>query len=152
MTDTLTPDQRSERMARVRGRDTRPEMKVRQFLHVAGLRYRLYQRVAGARPDMVFPSRRVALWVHGCIWHRHPDPACPLTRTPKSRIEFWEAKFAENVARDMRQREALEAAGWHVMTIWECEVRQISRLAAVAEDIRQIPPRNGGTVVRCRRR
>src|SRR5262245_17110672 len=102
--DPLSPAERSARMALVRSRDTKPELRVRRFLHAAGLRYRLHRRVEGARPDMMFASARVVVFVHGCIWHRHPDPACPLTRTPKSRIGFWTAKFAENVARDERQR------------------------------------------------
>jgi DNA mismatch endonuclease (patch repair protein) len=133
--DTLSPEQRSARMALVRSRDTKPELRVRRFLHGMGLRYRLHQRVAGARPDLVFPARRAVVFVHGCIWHRHPDPACPLTRTPKSRVDFWTAKFAENVARDKRQRAALEAAGWRVLVIWECETTDRTRLEALARDI-----------------
>ena len=121
--DTLSPEERSARMALVRNRDTKPELRVRRFLHAAGLRYRLQQRVLRTRPDLVFPARRTAVFVHGCIWHRHSDPACPLTRTPKTRVAFWEAKFAENMARDKRQRAALEAAGWRVLTIWECQMR-----------------------------
>jgi DNA mismatch endonuclease (patch repair protein) len=85
---------------------------------------------------MVFPARRTVVFVHGCIWHRHPDPGCPLTRTPKSRIDFWTAKFAENVARDARQIAALEAAGWRVLTIWECETTDAARLTALADSIR----------------
>ena len=127
-TDTLSPEERSARMALVRSRDTKPEMRVRRFLHAAGLRYRLHRRVAGARPDLVFPTRRIVVFVHGCIWHRHPDPACLLTRTPKSRVAFWTAKFAENVARDERQRAALEAEGWRVLTIWECQTTSSARL------------------------
>ena len=141
MTDTLTPTQRSERMARVKSRDTKPELRVRKFLHAAGLRYRLHQRIEGTRPDMVFASRRVALFVHGCIWHRHPDPACPFTRTPKSRIAFWEAKFAENVARDARQKTKLEASNWQVMAIWECETRSIEHLSSLVATLRRIPTR-----------
>jgi DNA mismatch endonuclease (patch repair protein) len=119
--DTLSPEERSARMALVRSRDTKPELRVRRFLHAAGLRYRLHQRVASARPDLVFAGRRTVVFVHGCIWHRHPDPACPLTRTPKTRLDFWTAKFAGNVARDQRQQAALEAEGWRVLVIWECQ-------------------------------
>jgi DNA mismatch endonuclease (patch repair protein) len=133
--DSLSPRERSARMALIKGRDTKPEMRVRRFLHTAGLRYRLHQPVATARPDLVFPGRRKVVFVHGCIWHRHPDPACDLTRTPKSRIDFWTAKFAENVARDARQRAALEAAGWRVLTIWECETRDAAKLRALADAI-----------------
>jgi DNA mismatch endonuclease (patch repair protein) len=126
-------------MSRIRGRDTAPEMIVRRFLHARGLRFRLHQRVAAARPDMVFPSRRAAVEVHGCFFHRHPDPACPLTRTPKSRTDFWEAKFAENISRDTRNRDALAAAGWHLFEVWECQVRDADQLAAVADGIRNLP-------------
>jgi DNA mismatch endonuclease (patch repair protein) len=134
-TDTLSPEERSARMALVRSRDTKPELRVRRFLHAAGLRYRLHQRVLSARPDLVFSPRYTVVFVHGCIWHRHPDPACPLTRTPKSRIDFWTAKFAENVARDMRQRAELEAAGWRVLVIWECQTNDQAHLAALARTI-----------------
>lgn len=133
--DTLSPIERSARMALVRGRDTGPELRVRRFLHASGLRYRLHRRVENARPDLVFPGRKTVVFVHGCIWHRHPDPACPLTRTPKSRIDFWTAKFAENMARDARQRAALEAAGWRVLIIWECQTNSMERLEALGRRI-----------------
>jgi len=133
--DTMTREERSARMALVRSRDTKPELRVRRFLHARGLRYRLHQRVVSARPDMVFAGRRTVVFVHGCIWHRHPDPACPLTRTPKSRVGFWTAKFAGNVARDARQRAALEAAGWLVLVIWECQTTDLARLEALARAI-----------------
>jgi DNA mismatch endonuclease (patch repair protein) len=100
----------------------------------------LHQRVLTARPDLVFTSSRTVVFVHGCIWHRHPDPACPLTRTPKSRVDFWTAKFSENVARDTRQREALEAAGWRVLTIWECETTDAARLRGLAHAISSAQP------------
>jgi DNA mismatch endonuclease, patch repair protein len=131
-TDTLSPEERSARMALVRSRDTKPELRVRRYLHAAGLRYRLQKRVATARPDLVFTARRTVVFVHGCIWHRHPDPACPLTRTPKSRVEFWTAKFAENVARDARQRATLERDGWRVLVIWECQTTNPAQLGALA--------------------
>jgi DNA mismatch endonuclease (patch repair protein) len=135
-TDTLTPEERSARMALVRSRDTKPELRVRRFLHAAGLRYRLHQRVASARPDLVFSTRKTVVFVHGCIWHRHPDPACPLTRTPKSHLDFWTRKFAENVARDARQQTALEDAGWRVLVIWECQTNDPARLEALARSIK----------------
>ena len=125
-------------MALVRSRDTKPELRVRRFLHAEGFRYRLHERIATARPDLVFPSRKTVVFVHGCIWHRHPDHACPLTRTPKSRLDFWTAKFAENVARDARQRDALEAAGWRVLVIWECQTTDTACLNALAASLRQM--------------
>jgi len=134
--DTLSPKERSARMALVRDRDTKPELIVRRFLHAAGLRYRPHQRVGPARPDLVFVTRRTVVFVHGCIWHRHPDPACSLTRMPKSWVDFWTAKFAGNVARDKRQRAALEADGWRVLVIWECQTGDRGRLEALAREIR----------------
>jgi DNA mismatch endonuclease (patch repair protein) len=133
--DTLSPEERSARMALVRSRDTKPELRVRRFLHAAGLRYRLHRPVANARPDLVFPARRTVVFVHGCIWHRHPDPACPLTRTPKSRVDFWTTKFAENVARDRRQQATLEAEGWRVLVIWECQSTVLAHLGELAHAI-----------------
>jgi len=139
MTDTMTKAERSARMALVRSRDTGPELTVRRFLHAAGLRYRLHTRIAGARPDLVFPARRAVLLVHGCMWHRHPDPSCPLTRMPKSRMDFWTAKFDENTARDRRQQAALEQAGWVVLTIWECQIPR--GLPGLANQIQTLDPR-----------
>lgn len=138
MTDTLTRAQRSERMAKIRDRDTKPEMIVRRFLHASGLRYRLHRRIAGVRPDIVFPSRRIAVFVHGCMWHQHPDPTCKLARMPKSRLDFWKPKLEGNRERDDRQRKALEDAGWIVLTVWECEISDETRLAALSVTIRQV--------------
>jgi DNA mismatch endonuclease (patch repair protein) len=130
---------RSAQMARIRGADTKPELRVRRALHKLGLRYRLHDRRLPGKPDLTFPSRRIALFVHGCFWHRHPDPSCNLTRTPKSRLEFWESKFFENVERDVRKRRELTALGWRVITIWECETRSAERLAEVGTAIRDAP-------------
>lgn len=127
-------------MSRVKARDTVPEMMVRKALHAAGLRYRLHAKGLPGRPDLVFPSRRVVVFVHGCFWHRHPDPACKLTRTPKSRLEFWETKFSENTERDARNLAALEASGWTVFTVWECQVRGGgAALADLVDAIKAIP-------------
>ena len=144
-TDPLSPAERSARMALIRGRDTQPELRVRRFLHATGLRYRLHQRVLNTRPDLVFTQRRTVVFVHGCIWHRHPDPACPLTRTPKSRITFWTTKFAENVARDARQRATLEAAGWRVLVIWECQTTQPAALENLTRTLNAAKSAHGAT-------
>lgn len=130
---------RSAQMALIRGADTKPELRVRRALHKLGLRYRLHDRRLPGRPDLAFPSRRIALFVHGCFWHRHPDPGCKLTRTPKSRLEFWESKFSENVERDFRKRRDLTTLGWRVITIWECETRSAERLAELGTAIRDAP-------------
>ena len=102
-----TPEQRSRTMRAVRSRDTAPEMAVRRFLHAAGLRYRLHDRRLPGVPDLVFPSRRVALFVHGCFWHRHPG--CRYASTPKSRQEYWLPKFKANVERDAKKKPSCES-------------------------------------------
>ncbi|WP_342740902.1 very short patch repair endonuclease [Bradyrhizobium sp. B117] len=124
-------------MARVRSRDTKPEMRVRRALHAAGLRYRLHAKGLPGRPDLILPSRRVAVFVHGCFWHRHPDPDCKLARLPKSRLDFWLPKLEGNRARDDRNKAALEKLGWKVVEIWECQIKD-DELRAVAKRIKAI--------------
>lgn len=118
---------RSALMARVRGKNTRPEMIVRRTLHAMGERFRLHRADLPGRPDIVLPRHRLAIFVHGCFWHRHPG--CRLSSTPKTRVVFWEDKFATNVARDARNAEALHTMGWRVATVWECETRNPEALA-----------------------
>lgn len=122
MTDTLSPADRSERMRRVRARDTRPELRVRQLIHSMGFRYRLHRRELPGTPDLVFPSRRAIIFVHGCFWHRHPAATCRRARLPKSRTEFWVEKLTKNRIRDGHNENKLRDMGWRVMTIWECEI------------------------------
>ncbi len=114
-------------MAAIRSRDTQPELAVRRLLHGAAYRYRVGQRVAGFRPDLVFTRRRKAVFVHGCFWHGHE--ACRRTGTPRTRAEYWRGKLAGNRARDERALQALQAAGWEVLTLWECEIRRDAALA-----------------------
>lgn len=127
-------------MARVRGKDTKPELKVRRFLHAAGLRFRLQARELPGRPDIVFRSRRLAVFVHGCFWHRHDDPECKLARMPKSRQEFWGPKLTANAERDRRNTEALRELGWTVEIVWECGLGAAA-LGALADRIRSTPRR-----------
>lgn len=127
---------RSEVMARVRGRDTSPEIRVRRALWRAGLRYRLQARELSGRPDIVFRQAKVAIFVHGCFWHRHPE--CEHARMPKSRQDFWEGKLAGNVTRDARNRAELIAAGWTVLTIWECETRRPHLLSDVVVEVTRL--------------
>lgn len=121
MADTLTSAQRSERMSRIRGRDTGPEMLVRRLTHGLGYRYRLYRKDLPGKPDLVFPGRRKVIFVHGCFWHRHPDPDCKLARLPKSRLEFWKPKLEANHKRDLENIKKLKEKGWGVLVIWECQ-------------------------------
>ncbi|MGE5563557.1 MAG: very short patch repair endonuclease [Bacillota bacterium] len=122
MTDTLTRKERSARMARVRGRDTKPEMVVRRLVHGLGFRYRLHDRRLPGAPDLVFKSRRKAIFIHGCFWHRHSDPCCKLARMPKSKLEFWRPKLEGNRERDLRNQSELDAIGWKYLVVWECEL------------------------------
>lgn len=126
--DTLSPSARSERMARVRAKDTALERRVRSLVHRLGYRYRLHLAGLPGKPDLVFPSRRKVIFVHGCFWHRHPDPNCRLARLPKSRHEFWIPKLEGNRARDERVVQALTDNGWQVLEIWECQCKRGDQL------------------------
>jgi len=117
MADFLTPAQRSERMSRIRGSDTRPEVALRHELHRLGLRFRLCPRHMPGKPDIVLARHRAVVLVHGCFWHRHEG--CPIATTPKSNTDVWQAKFARNVARDRQVTQHLQAAGWRVFVMWE---------------------------------
>ena len=121
--DTLTPAERSARMARVKGRGSSAELTVRRLVHRMGYRYRLHGAKLPGRPDLVFLGRKKAIFVHGCFWHRHPDPNCKLARLPKSRQDFWIPKLEGNRARDLRQMGELEALGWSALILWECELK-----------------------------
>lgn len=106
-------------MSRVGGKDTTPELVVRRAAHALGLRFRLHRKGLPGTPDLVFPRHKAAVFVHGYFWHRHE--ACKKATTPKSRKEFWEAKFARNVERDAQAIVALHALGWRTLIIWQCE-------------------------------
>ncbi|MGP9656981.1 very short patch repair endonuclease [Halomonas sp. AOP31-B1-25] len=129
-----TPEQRSRTMRAVRSRDTKPELTVRRFLHAAGLRYILHDRRLPGSPDLVFPKYRTVVFVHGCFWHQHAN--CPAASRPRSNTEYWSRKLTSNVERDARNRVALEASGWTVLVIWECEIRERDALDRLAETIR----------------
>lgn len=122
MGDTLSPEARSERMSRVRGKDTKPEMAVRRTVHAMGYRYRLHRRDLPGIPDLVFGRLKKVIFVHGCFWHRHPDPTCKLARMPKSRLEFWRPKLEGNRRRDEAVQAELRGSGWRVMVVWECGI------------------------------
>lgn len=115
-------------MSGIRGKNTQPEMLVRRLLHAMGYRYRLHARELPGKPDIVFRRRRIAIFVHGCFWHRHPDPECRLARMPKSRVDFWQPKLEGNRMRDEANVAALEAMGWKVLLVWECQLRDREQL------------------------
>lgn len=120
-------------MSRVRNRDTKPELRVRRLVSAMGYRYRLQYKKVPGRPDLAFPGRRKVIFVHGCFWHRHPDPSCPLARLPKSRLDFWLPKLEGNRSRDLRKEQELRECGWSSHVVWECQLRNEEKLR---EDIR----------------
>jgi DNA mismatch endonuclease (patch repair protein) len=126
--DNVAPAVRSRIMSSVGRRDTRPEVLVRQLLHSLGYRFRLHRRDLPGTPDVVLPRHQLAVFVHGCFWHRHAG--CRRTTTPADNRDYWLAKFGRNVARDRRNRADLRRAGWRVLVVWECEVRNPERLTA----------------------
>jgi DNA mismatch endonuclease (patch repair protein) len=122
---------RSALMARIRSRDTGPELLVRQALHAAGFRFRLHRRDLPGTPDIVLPRHRTAILVHGCFWHQHEG--CRMAGRPKTRTGYWDGKFAANLVRDRAAVTALSSRGWRVEIIWECEARRPDRLAGRIE-------------------
>ena len=138
MSDILSQTQRSYNMSRIRGKNTKPEILVRQGLHARGFRFRLHNKKVPGCPDIVLPKYGVAIMVNGCFWHGHKG--CRYATKPKSNVEFWETKIVRNRHRDEVTTAHLEALGWTVMTIWECELRNSSQLDdrfnALAEEIR----------------
>ena len=132
LVDIVTPERRSEIMARIRGRDTVPEVVVRRTAHRLGFRFRLYRKDLPGRPDLVFPRYKAVVFVHGCFWHRHDG--CRFAYTPRSRVQFWTEKFRRNVARDRRTEDALHSLGWRVLVIWECETRDDAVVVKRLED------------------
>ena len=140
MSDTLSQTQRSYNMSRIRGKNTKPEILVRKGLHARGFRFRLHNKKLPGSPDIVLPKYGVVIMVNGCFWHGHKG--CRCATKPKTNVGFWETKIARNRHRDEVTNAHLEALGWHVITVWECELRGksvlASRLDALAEEIREV--------------
>lgn len=131
MFEKLSPQERSAHMRTIRSKDTRPEMLVRRYLHGMGLRYRLHDTRLPGKPDIVLPGRRVVIFVQGCFWHWHGEACGIRPGKPRANPSYWEPKLAGNVARDAQHRRALEAAGWRVLVVWECELRKKERGATM---------------------
>ncbi len=119
--DRITKEQRSRNMSRIRGKDTKPEMIVRKYLHANGIRYRLHAKLPG-KPDISIAKRKLAIFVNGCFWHAHSN--CQYFRWPQTDDDYWRKKIEGNVARDLRNYAELEAAGWRVLVIWECQIKK----------------------------
>ena len=119
--DKLSPARRSANMQRIRSKDTNPELALRSLIHRLGYRFRLHRKNLPGKPDMVFPSRRKVIFVHGCFWHQHPE--CKEGRVPGSRLEYWEPKLQRNQQRDIAAQAALKEQGWRFLVVWECELK-----------------------------
>jgi DNA mismatch endonuclease (patch repair protein) len=125
MADNRTPESRSALMSRIGGKDTAPEWIVRRLLHALGYRYRLHRKGLPGTPDIVFPSRRKIVFVNGCFWHAH---GCRIGKPPKSNCAFWIPKLEKNRCNDRRNTRALRNLGWHVLTVWQCQVKMLDKL------------------------
>lgn len=130
MTDTVSKETRSWVMSRIRSKNTKPEKVVRSLLHRLGYRFRLHNKKLPGKPDIALKKYRTVIFVHGCFWHQHQDPECKKARVPKSRTEWWEAKFRRNRERDAVALARLEKLGWRVIVVWECQLKDIDALTA----------------------
>lgn len=129
MVDQVSPERRSAIMARISGKNTGPEMRVRKLAHAMGLRFRIHRSDLPGKPDVVFPKRRIVLFIHGCFWHQHEG--CRRASMPKSRQEYWSRKLLRNIERDAANQQELIDAGWQVAVIWECETNSPEELAKI---------------------
>ena len=137
-TDVFTTEKRAEVMRAVKSKNTSPELQLRRALHARGHRFRLHRKDLPGKPDLVFASRRAVIFVHGCFWHGHD---CKRgARTPKSNRAYWLAKIARNKARDKANRSALEALGWRVLTVWECELKSGHAIDAACRFLDDVQP------------
>ncbi|WP_114360523.1 MULTISPECIES: very short patch repair endonuclease [Rhodopseudomonas] len=132
MVDRLSVQRRSWLMSRVKGRDTLPELVVRRAAHSLGLRFRIQQKDLPGKPDLIFPRWRIAIFVHGCFWHRHRG--CKKATMPKSRRQFWRTKFERNVARDERVIQELEGCGWRTLVVWQCQTTNLAALKTILSE------------------
>jgi DNA mismatch endonuclease, patch repair protein len=142
--DQLSKEHRSWNMSRIRGRDTKPEMRVRSALHRLGFRFRLHVAHLPGRPDIVLPKYNTVVLVHGCFWHHH---GCNNSKWPRTHSASWRKKLQDTIARDRRDLAALKNLGWRVFVTWECELDQ-SRLGKLATAIRRAPPLQRSSIKR----
>ena len=131
--DTFSADDRSFIMRQVRSKDTKPEMLVRSFLHQKGFRFRLHVKSLPGHPDIVLPKYKTVIEVRGCFWHRHRG--CKAATTPASNTAYWTEKFQRNVERDKKTKASLQKLGWHVIVIWECQLKNTSYLSRLPNRI-----------------
>ena len=132
MADTISPERRSRNMSAIKSKDTTPEVYLRKLLFHQGFRYRKNYSGVFGHPDIYLPKYKVAIFVHGCYWHRHSG--CQYAYMPKSRVEFWQKKFDENVRRDELVRETLESQGIRYLVVWECTIKKMQKSSEVEAD------------------
>jgi DNA mismatch endonuclease (patch repair protein) len=130
--DKISAERRSANMRRIRSKDTSPEIALRSLIHRLGYRFRLHHKDLPGKPDLVFPSRRKVVFVHGCFWHQHPE--CREGKVPGSRLEYWGPKLQRNRERDAEAQASLKGQGWHCLVVWECEMKHP---AAVTKRVKQ---------------
>ena len=145
MADCLTPEQRHKAMAAIHSSSTKPELKLRRALWRLGFRYRINEKHLPGKPDIVLPKYRTVVFIHGCFWHGHKD--CKNYTVPKTNTEFWMAKFARNQERDQEVWRKLEAKGWSVIIVWECQLKK----AVLEETVNHVADeiRHNGEILRC---
>ena len=142
--DTVSREARSHNMAQIKSRGTKPEITVRRLLHGMGYRFRLHRRDLPGCPDIAFISKQKAIFVNGCFWHQHPS--CSKGRIPDSNREYWVTKLARNAARDAKNAALLAGMGWDVMTVWECQLKQLENVADELVAFMESPLSQTGTV------
>jgi DNA mismatch endonuclease, patch repair protein len=121
MADVHNKEQRSYNMSRIKGKDTKPEMLVRKFLHAQGFRYKLHDKTLPGKPDIVLPKYKTVIFIHGCFWHGHEN--CKYFVVPKTRTEWWTEKIQKNTANDEKAMTLLKNTGWKIITLWECNLK-----------------------------
>ena len=122
--DNLSPERRSANMAQIRSQNTSPELILRKLIHALGYRFRLHRNDLPGKPDLVFPSRKKVIFVHGCFWHQHTE--CREGRVPGSRREYWGPKLRRNRERDALAQSSLKLQGWRYLVVWECELKDVA--------------------------
>jgi len=136
MVDVVDKATRSRMMSGIQGKNTKPELLVRKYLHSRGLRFRLHAKELPGKPDLVFPKYKAVVFVHGCFWHQHPE--CKDAVMPRRNTSYWKNTLEGNILRDQRNIEALKKNGWRCIVIWECETTLISKLKRLDNRIRAV--------------
>lgn len=131
--DIFSPEKRSQVMSRIRSKDTKPEKIIRSILHKLGFRFRINRKDLPGKPDIVLPKYKTVIFVHGCFWHRHEG--CKYAYTPKSNADFWNKKFSLNLQRDKDIQNKLGKRGWKILTIWECEIKEIKKTPELLDSL-----------------